>query len=180
MFNKQEKTTNTPTTPSPAPAPAPRPAAESVDQKLNSIMGRGSVMTGTIKAEGSIRVDGRFDGTIESGDTLVVGKEGVVNGDAIVKRAVIGGHFEGNIHASVKVELHGGCEMFGEVVTPSLVIEEGVVFEGSCKMGSKSQKSGDMKSGSSATNVARPATSPTSSPSSTGAMAGSPTAGQRL
>jgi len=180
MFNKQEKASNAPIMPSPTPAPAPRPAAESVDQKLNSIMGRGSTMTGTMKAEGSIRIDGRFDGTIESGDTLVVGKEGVVNGDAIVKRAVIGGHFEGNIHASVKVELHGGCEMFGEVVTPSLVIEEGVVFEGSCKMGSKSAKAGDMKSGTSATSTPRPMTSPAPSPASTGSMTSSPAAAQRL
>jgi len=180
MFNKQEKTQSAPIMPSPTPAPAPRPAAESAEQKLNSIMGRGSVMTGTMKAEGSIRIDGRFDGTIESGDTLVVGKEGVINGDAIVKRAVIGGHFEGNIHASVKVELHGGCEMFGEVVTPSLVIEEGVVFEGSCKMGSKSAKAGDMKGVTSGGAAPRP-TTPASSPSpSTSSMASSPAAAQRL
>jgi cytoskeletal protein CcmA (bactofilin family) len=167
MFNKSDKqamttTTREPMMSTPAPAPSPRPA-EPVDQKLNSIMGRGSSMSGNVKAEGSIRIDGHFEGTLESGDTLVVGKEGTVQGDVVVKRAVIGGRFEGNIHASVKVELHGGCEMFGEVVTPSLIIEEGVVFEGSCKMGSKSKSGEARPSGSNAPQ--RPSPSPQPAPS---------------
>ena len=169
MFNKSDKpamttTTREPMMSTPAPAPSPRPA-DPVEQKLNSIMGRGSTMSGNIKAEGSIRIDGQFEGTLECGDTLVVGKEGNVQGDVVVKRAVIGGRFEGNIHASVKVELHGGCEMFGEVVTPSLIIEEGVVFEGSCKMGSKT-KSGETRNASS--NAPRPAPSPQPAPTPSG------------
>jgi cytoskeletal protein CcmA (bactofilin family) len=183
MFNKSDKqmpptTTREPMMSTPAPAPSPRPT-EPVEQKLNSIMGRGSSMSGNVKAEGSIRIDGQFEGTLESGDTLVVGKEGTVHGDVVVKRAVIGGRFEGNIHASVKVELHGGCEMFGEVVTPSLIIEEGVVFEGNCKMGSKS-KAGETRSAGS--NVPpRPSPQTQHSQSSSGASyANTPAAAQRV
>jgi cytoskeletal protein CcmA (bactofilin family) len=177
MFNKQEKSVREPLMPSPAPAPSPRPAAEPLEQKLNSIMGRGSVVTGTVKAEGSIRIDGQFDGTLETGDTLVVGKEGVVHGDVIVKRALIGGRFEGNIHASVKVELHSGCEMFGEVVTPSLVIEEGVVFEGSCKMGAKGQKSADARTATPGSGTSpRPLQT---APPSSGSLSATPATAQR-
>jgi cytoskeletal protein CcmA (bactofilin family) len=131
-------------------------------------------MNGTVRADGSVRVDGEFEGTLESGDTLVIGKEGQFRGDVKVKRAVIGGRFEGNIHASVKVELHSGCEMLGEVVTPSLVIEEGVVFEGSCKMGAKSQprdaKGAPRPAGS--TQTASPSMG-TAAPSTAGVGAGS-------
>lgn len=141
MFGEKKErdmreTAQTPTMPAPTER---RAAPESTDGKMNSILGRGSQVNGTIRSEGSIRIDGEFEGSIESQDSLVVGKEGVVRADAKVKRAVIGGRYEGNINASVKVELHAGCEMLGEVVTPSLVIEEGVVFEGNCKMGAKSQ-----------------------------------------
>lgn len=135
-----------PTAPTAPAAPERRTTPEATDQKMNSILGRGSQVNGTIRSEGSIRIDGDFEGNIESADSLVVGKEGIVRAEAKVKRAVIGGRFEGNIHASVKVELHAGCEMLGEVVTPSLVIEEGVLFEGNCKMGAKPGQTRDAKS----------------------------------
>jgi cytoskeletal protein CcmA (bactofilin family) len=125
-----------------------RPVAEPVmEQKNNSIFGKGSRMNGTLKCEGGIRIDGEFEGTIESSDTLVIGKEGAVRANAKVKRAVIGGRFEGNINATGKVELHSGCEMLGEVETPSLVIEEGVVFEGTCKMGTSKGTARQMAAG---------------------------------
>lgn len=124
--------------------PAPEPV---VEQKNNSIFGKGSRMNGTLKCEGGIRIDGEFEGTIESSDTLVIGKEGAVRANAKVKRAVVGGRFEGNISATGKVELHSGCEMLGEVETPSLVIEEGVVFEGTCKMGTTKGTTRQMAAG---------------------------------
>jgi cytoskeletal protein CcmA (bactofilin family) len=118
-----------------------------VEQKNNSVFGKGSRMNGTLKCEGGLRIDGEFEGTIEGSSTLVVGKEGNVRANVKVKHAVIGGRFEGNILATNKVELHSGCEMLGEVETPSLVIEEGVVFEGSCKMGTTKGTARQMAAG---------------------------------
>src|SRR5262245_9206176 len=138
MFgNKPAREVDVKATPIRIPERAPeRPTMEPpVEQKNHSVFGKGSRMNGTLKCEGGLRVDGEFEGQIETADTLVVGKEGHVRANAKVKRAVIGGRFEGNISATGKVELHSGCEMLGEVETPSLVIEEGVVFEGTCKMG---------------------------------------------
>lgn len=142
MFGSKQTTREADMKEAPARMPerAPeRPAAtETVDQKTSSVFARGTKMNGTVRCEGSVRVDGEFEGNLETGDTLVVGKEGVVRANVKVKRAIIGGRLEGNIHASSKVELHSGCEVLGEVETPSLVIEEGVLFEGTCKMGAKS------------------------------------------
>jgi cytoskeletal protein CcmA (bactofilin family) len=141
MFgNKQAREVDVKETPVRMPERTPeRPAAEPMDQKTGSVFARGTRMNGTLRCEGSVRIDGEFEGNLETGDALVVGKEGVVRANVKVKRAIIGGRLEGNIHATSKVELHSGCEVLGEVETPSLVIEEGVVFEGTCKMGSKGQ-----------------------------------------
>ena len=173
MFgNKPGREVEMKDTPIRLPERAPeRPTVEPVmEQKNNSVFGRGSQMKGNMKCEGGLRIDGEFEGSIESSDTLVVGKEGAVRANAKVKRAVIGGRFEGNIHATGKVELHSGCEMLGEVETPSLVIEEGVVFEGTCKMGTTKSTARQMASGiardaaqagmSSSGGGSRPATQP--------------------
>jgi len=102
---------------------------------LNSILGPGCKVKGTIELQGTIRVDGEFDGEIKCPDTLIIGKSGVVKANVTVKNAVIGGKLLGNIQASNKIELQTGSHVEGDIQTARLVIDEGVFFEGSCKMG---------------------------------------------
>ena len=102
---------------------------------VNTIIGEGTTLKGDVKVEGSIQVDGDFDGTIEASDTLVVGETGKVEGDATVSNAVIGGRMYGNVFASSKIELQRGSQLLGDIKTRGLVIEDGVVFQGNCQMG---------------------------------------------
>ena len=102
---------------------------------LNSILGPGCKVKGTIEIQGTIRIDGDFDGDIKCPDTLIIGKSGVVKANVTVKNAVIGGKLLGNIQASNKIELQTGSHVEGDIQTARLVIDEGVFFEGSCKMG---------------------------------------------
>jgi len=102
---------------------------------LNSILGPGCKVKGNIEIQGTIRIDGDFDGEIKCPDTLIIGKSGVVKADVVVKNAVIGGKLLGNIQASNKIELQTGSHVEGDIQTTRLVIDEGVFFEGSCKMG---------------------------------------------
>ncbi|MCK4537450.1 MAG: polymer-forming cytoskeletal protein [Candidatus Krumholzibacteria bacterium] len=103
--------------------------------KMNSIIGHGCKIKGTIDVkEGTLRVDGEFEGTINCPGTLVVGKDGVVKADVNVTSAVIGGTVNGNIDAREKIELQAGSRLEGDIKTTRLVIDEGVFFEGSCKM----------------------------------------------
>lgn len=103
--------------------------------KMNSIFGKGCKITGTVEVrEGTVRIDGEFDGTIDCPDTLVVGKDGRVKADVKVKQAVIGGTVLGNIEADDKIELQAGSRLEGDIKTKRLVIDEGVFFEGSCSM----------------------------------------------
>lgn len=103
--------------------------------RLNSILGKGCKFKGTVEVEGTLRIDCEFEGVVNCPDTLVVGKTGVVKADINVKNAVIGGKVIGNINATNKIELQSGSHIEGDIQTHRLVIDEGVFFEGSCKMG---------------------------------------------
>jgi cytoskeletal protein CcmA (bactofilin family) len=102
---------------------------------VNTIIGEGTSVKGDVTVEGSIQVDGEFEGAIDATDTLVVGETGKVEGDANVANAVIGGRMYGNVFASGKIELKRGSQLLGDIKTRGLVIEDGVVFQGNCQMG---------------------------------------------
>jgi len=102
---------------------------------VNTIIGEGTTLKGDVKVEGSIQVDGEFEGTIDATDTLVIGESGKVDGDATVANAAIGGRMYGNVFASGKIELQRGSQLLGDIKTRGLVIEDGVVFQGNCQMG---------------------------------------------
>ncbi len=101
---------------------------------LNTIIGKGSVVEGTVKVQSSLRVDGRIKGQVSTTDSLVIGKEGEIEGEVRVKHAIIGGRIKGKIFASGKVVLEAKSAFHGELKTSKLVIEEGAIFEGVCSM----------------------------------------------
>ncbi len=102
--------------------------------ELNTILGKGSNFEGNITVEHSLRVDGRLKGDIKSGDTLVVGKDGEINGNSKVKNLVLGGKIKGTVEAAGKVVLESKSEFRGELKTGKLVIDEGAIFDGRCSM----------------------------------------------
>jgi cytoskeletal protein CcmA (bactofilin family) len=104
---------------------------------LNSILGPGCKVKGSIDLKGTLRIDGDFDGEIRCPETLIIGKSGVVKADVNVKNAVIGGKLVGNVNATNKIELQTGSHVEGDISTARLVIDEGVFFEGACKMGTQ-------------------------------------------
>ena len=104
---------------------------------LNSILGPGCKVKGNIDLKGTLRIDGDFDGEITCPETLIIGKSGVVKADVNVKNAVIGGKLVGNVNATNKIELQTGSHVEGDISTARLVIDEGVFFEGACKMGTQ-------------------------------------------
>jgi cytoskeletal protein CcmA (bactofilin family) len=101
------------------------------------MLGQGCKIKGDIELQGTIRIDGQFEGSISCPDTLIIGKSGVVKAEVKVKNAVIGGKLVGNIAAANKIELQSGSHVEGDIQTARLVIDEGVFFEGNCKMGSQ-------------------------------------------
>jgi len=112
--------------------------------RINSIMGKGCKFKGTIEVEGTLRIDSEFEGVVNCPETLVVGKTGIVRAEIHVKNATIGGKVIGNITATNKIELQSGSHIEGDITTHRLVIDEGVFFEGSCKMGELRPGSGSL------------------------------------
>jgi cytoskeletal protein CcmA (bactofilin family) len=93
------------------------------------------VITGEASFKSMLRVDGRFSGNINStGGTLIVGSGGQVDANIEVAIATIHGIVNGDIVSSDRVELGRAAKLTGNITTPTLVIEQGAVFEGSCKM----------------------------------------------
>lgn len=101
---------------------------------VSSILGENCKFTGDVEARGTLRIDGVLDGKIEASDTVIVGKGGTVKGEIHAAHAVVSGTVEGNIFAKRKIELESGSKVIGDVESISLVIEDGVFFEGTSKM----------------------------------------------
>ncbi|MCC5813524.1 MAG: polymer-forming cytoskeletal protein [Leptospira sp.] len=99
---------------------------------VNSIIGEGAEFTGEFKLSGLIRIDGNFKGLIITDGKVLIGKSGVVDTDIRARIVVAGGEVRGNIYATERVTLLSTCHLTGDIVTPRLIIEEGVVFQGNC------------------------------------------------
>lgn len=100
-----------------------------------TFLGKGVDFKGKAKFDGSVRIDGQFDGQIISQDTLIIGEGGVVKGEITCETILSSGKIEGNIIASQKVQLLKPAVLIGDILTPSFSVEEGVLFQGTCDMG---------------------------------------------
>jgi cytoskeletal protein CcmA (bactofilin family) len=105
-----------------------------VSSDLNALLGRGSEFDGKLTFEGTVRIDGRFTGTIVTADTLVVGEGAHVSAEITCGTIIVHGSVTGNVKASVAVELHPPARMNGNLETPALMVAKGVSFNGQCKM----------------------------------------------
>ncbi len=97
---------------------------------FNAILDRGSEFEGKLTFQGTVRIDGKFKGEVFSKSHIVIGESGEVEGSANIGSISISGHFKGDITAKEKVELHPSAVVDGDITTPSLIIEEGVTFNG--------------------------------------------------
>ncbi len=102
------------------------------DNIINSIVGEGSELKGEFKVNGVLRIDGTFSGEIKTNGKVIIGKTGHVKTDIHAGIIVIGGVVEGNVYATEQVSLLATGKLLGDIITPSLVVEEGVIFEGNC------------------------------------------------
>src|SRR5262249_33819089 len=111
------------------PAQSERPQGE-----ITTLLGRGSEFEGKLTFEGTVRIDGKLSGEIFSEDVLVVGEGAMVNAEIDVGVIIVEGSVTGNIRAKRAVELHTPAKVKGNIETPSLYIDKGVMFEGFSKM----------------------------------------------
>jgi cytoskeletal protein CcmA (bactofilin family) len=102
--------------------------------EVTTLLGRGSEFEGKLSFEGTVRVDGKMSGEIFTDDVLIIGEGAEVNAEINVGAIIIEGVVHGNIHAKRSVEIHTPARVRGNISTPSLSIDKGVVFDGQCLM----------------------------------------------
>ena len=101
---------------------------------VHTLLGKGSEFEGKLTFEGQVRIDGKFSGQIFTKDTLVIGEGARVNAEINAGTVIVNGVVEGNIRATQLIELHTPGRVKGNMETPALSIDKGVMFDGSCKM----------------------------------------------
>jgi cytoskeletal protein CcmA (bactofilin family) len=101
---------------------------------MNTIIGKDTIITGTLDVKGALRVDGQVKGKIICSDCVTIGATGQVEADIEAQTSIVAGKVTGNIACSEKIELQAKCEMDGDLKAKSLVIEQGAVFCGACNM----------------------------------------------
>jgi len=103
--------------------------------ELTALLGEGSEFSGKLLFEGRVRIDGKFRGEIVSEDVLVIGAGADVEAKIEVGRLIVlGGTLRGEVRASRAVELHAPARVIGNICTPQLAIDRGVIFEGQSRV----------------------------------------------
>lgn len=102
------------------------------DGIANGFLDPGSHFKGDLTFEDSLRIDGKFDGTIRSPRELIISETAVVNAEIRVGTVSIDGTVRGSIVASEKIEIHGHGRVSASLRSPVLRIDEGAFFEGDC------------------------------------------------
>lgn len=105
-------------------------AARQALGEITTLLGRGASFEGKLTFEGTVRIDGRFRGEVFSDDVLVIGEGAVVEAEIDIGEIIVQGTVIGNIKAKRSIEIHAPGRVKGDITTPSLQIDKGVVFEG--------------------------------------------------
>ena len=103
--------------------------------EITALLGSGTRFDGKLTFQGSVRIDGVFIGEVMSDDTLIIGEGAEVRAQVKVGTLIVqGGAIYGDIEATQLVEIHFPGQVHGNIVSPSLFIDKGVIFEGQCRM----------------------------------------------
>ncbi len=114
--------------------------AKSTGDISNNVIGENSYFSGRFLINGSLRIDGRFEGKYLQADQLYIGQNGKISTNINAVSVIVEGLVIGNINASNRVLLMPTAKILGDIKTPELIIQNGVILEGRCTI------SNDLKS----------------------------------
>ena len=110
------------------------------DSEIKAYMGVDTVFNGSLTFDGTVRIDGKFEGEVHTNDTLIIGETGHLVAEISAGTIICRGRIEGTLIASKKVEIHANSRVVGNIKSPALYIELGGVLDGSCDMTGKETK----------------------------------------
>ena len=105
-------------------------AKQAPQGEITTLLGRGAAFEGKLTFDGTVRIDGRFKGEVFSDDVLVIGEGAHVEAEIDIGEVIVQGTVVGNIKAKRSIEIHAPGRVKGDLHTPSLQIDKGVIFEG--------------------------------------------------
>lgn len=111
------------------------PSSSSSSSSSINTLGAGTVIEGTIHAEGDIRIDGTLTGTINCKGKIIIGPQGLIDGTMNCKNSVVEGVIKGVINVDNELNIKETAKVNGEVNTGQLMVQPGAVFNVSCGMG---------------------------------------------
>lgn len=142
---------------------------------LTAFIDQGSEFEGKLSFRDTVRIDGTFTGEISSENTLIVGESGKIHATIRSVCVMVSGLVDGDINASSQIVLHKTAVVNGDLVAPTIVMEEGAQLNGTVRMGRASGASaGASKSGSSASPSASASSNPSAATSSNPSQSGKP------
>lgn len=97
---------------------------------LDTVIGPSATWRGTLRSDGGVRVEGRFEGCIEVAGNVVVAESGMVDGDIIARDVIIGGIVRGDVEGAGRLEVLSTGQLIGDITVSSFMIDEGGLFEG--------------------------------------------------
>lgn len=111
-------------------------------KEIVTIIGVETQIQGTIRTKGSIRIDGKVEGSIDEAAGVIIGPTGQIHGDVAATSVVVGGKVTGNVTAHETLELQPKAHVYGDIHSPQhgLTIAPGAIFEGNCVMTSEKNK----------------------------------------
>ena len=104
------------------------------ESSIKAYLGSDAIFKGTLSFEGTVRIDGKFEGQVDTKDTLIIGETGDFIADIDAGTVICKGRMKGTILASKRIEMHPESKIIGNVHTPALNIELGAVLDGNCDM----------------------------------------------
>ena len=105
------------------------------NENISAVIQDGCSFKGKLSFEGVLRLGGRFEGAIFTNDILIIEDTGFVLGDILADVVIVSGKVVGDIVAKNKIEIYNPAMIKGNLSAPNISMEEGVVFDGSTKMG---------------------------------------------
>jgi len=103
-------------------------------EEISAFLGKESLFEGKMTFQGVFRLEGKFEGEIFDSGTLIVAESAIVKGKIGVNTIIISGQVEGEVHVHEKTEIHSTGQFHGNLLTPTLIVNEGGVLEGHCQM----------------------------------------------
>ena len=102
------------------------------DISINTIIGKGSAISGNMKVNGFIRIDGDIEGNLETDGNVIVGENARIRGDLTAKSVIIGGIIKGNITANESVKILAEAAVIGDVISRKVQVDGSAIIHGHC------------------------------------------------